>query len=400
MKKLISTVFTVLMFVSVTQAQKVPATKAWDPAKLSKVRSEIRDAKYAEAYEALIKAADKELKKEPFSVMDKEMVPPSGDKHDYLSMGPYWWPNPDTPDGLPYIRKDGQRNPEINKLDAQPKSRMISHTVTFALAWYFSKDMKYADKAALLLDTWFLDPKTRMNPNLEYAQFIPGRSEGRGIGIIDTYDFVHLVDAIELVNGSGALSKKQYEGLKKWFSDFETWLVESKNGQDESKERNNHGLAYDVQLAAIAMFTGNKDLYTKVLNEFPAKRIYTQVEPDGSQPLELARTLAYSYSRFNIKHMLDMSELGRRAGINLLDSVSEDGRSIEKAVDFLLPYIGKEDEWPYLQIKDWDKIDAEMGWLLRRMAIMTGDMKYEELRKEFNFNSLKDRENLLFSLEK
>ena len=36
----------------------------------------------------------------------KKLVAPSGDKHDYISVGTYWWPNPDTSDGLPYIRRD------------------------------------------------------------------------------------------------------------------------------------------------------------------------------------------------------------------------------------------------------------------------------------------------------
>lgn len=399
MRKNILILFVSLLAVSVSFSQEIPNVRAWNPEKLYRVRKEIRDAKYRSAYEELIKEAEKEMKKGPYSVMEKTMVPPSGDKHDYVSMGPYWWPNPDTADGLPYIRKDGQRNPELSDLDAPKKSRMMNSTQTLALAWYFSNDIKYADKAAEIISAWFLDAKTKMNPNLNFGQYIPGRSDGRGVGLIETYDFVHLLDAIELLRMSGAISKKEYEKLKSWFSEFETWMVESKNGKDERNAKNNHGLAYDVQLTAIAMFTGNKELYTELLNDFSEKRIYKQIEPDGSQPLELERTLAYSYSRFNIKHMLDMVELGNRVGINLLDSISPDGRSIAKAVEFLLPYIGKKDEWPYQQIRDWERMDKEICWLLRRMAVGTSDMLYEEKRKDFNFTTSKDRENLLYSLE-
>lgn len=56
--------------------------------------------------------------------MDKTLVAASGNKHDYYSFPPYWWPNPDTQDGLPYIRKDGQTNPDANS-DATDKNRLV-----------------------------------------------------------------------------------------------------------------------------------------------------------------------------------------------------------------------------------------------------------------------------------
>jgi Alginate lyase len=51
------------------------------------------------------------LELEPPTVVRKQTLPPSGDIHDYLSMAPYWWPNPDTPDGLPWVQRDGDVNP-------------------------------------------------------------------------------------------------------------------------------------------------------------------------------------------------------------------------------------------------------------------------------------------------
>ncbi len=67
------------------------------------------------ALEQLVEKANAVLKAGTvYSVMQKTQLPPSGNKHDYMSQGPYWWPDPSKPDGKPYIRKDGQRNPEIN----------------------------------------------------------------------------------------------------------------------------------------------------------------------------------------------------------------------------------------------------------------------------------------------
>jgi hypothetical protein len=39
----------------------------------------------------LLKGADGYLPESPSSVVEKTQLPPSGDKHDYLSLSKYWW---------------------------------------------------------------------------------------------------------------------------------------------------------------------------------------------------------------------------------------------------------------------------------------------------------------------
>lgn len=119
------------------------------------------------AFGKLIVETDRALEEGVYSVTHKDMVPASGSRHDYMSMGPYWWPDPDKSDGLPYIRRDGEVNPERNDLDSRRESRMINSVRTLSLAWYFSDNNKFADKAAELLDVWFLNPETLMNPHLK-----------------------------------------------------------------------------------------------------------------------------------------------------------------------------------------------------------------------------------------
>src|SRR4051812_15952667 len=203
---------------------------------------------FTAALAQLEREAQQELSVGPFSVLNKDYTPPSGDKHDYMSQAPYFWPDPSSTDGLPYIRRDGERNPEINKYrNHGDMSRMMNTVHVLALAYYFTGNEKYAVKAGSLLRAWFLDPQTGMNPNLQYAQAIPGINTGRGIGLIETAALPRVVDAIGLLQGSGSWTEADQRGMEKWLGTFLTWMLESKNGRDESAAKNNHGTMYDVQ---------------------------------------------------------------------------------------------------------------------------------------------------------
>ncbi len=182
---------------------------AWDKAQLQKIKSQIKRDSYAPAYRKLLREAEGELGKKPYSVTQKAGVAPSGDKHDYVSLSRYWWPNPDTPDRLPYIYKDGQSNPELNEYDRNTLGNMARSVSTLSLAYYYSGQEKYAQKAVEMLRAWFLDADTRMNPHLEYAQFIPGRnnSKGRPEGLIDSYSYVEMLNSLPLLQGSKSYTR-------------------------------------------------------------------------------------------------------------------------------------------------------------------------------------------------
>jgi hypothetical protein len=302
---------------------------------------------------AVREAADRALKAGPFSVMDKDAVPPSGDKHDYMSQGPYWWPNPKTANGLPYVRRDGERNPEITKItDHDHREAMQRASRSLALAFYLTGNETYAERAALLLRTWFLDPATRMNPNLNFGQGIPGINTGRGTGIIDTAGLVDVVDTVGLLAGSRSWAAKDQKGMEKWFADYLSWLQHSSNGRDEAAAKNNHGSFYDVQVADFALFVGQRELARAVVKESEQKRLAQQVNPDGSQPLELARTRSFSYSVFNLRALMSLAELGKHLNLDLWHFHTHDGRSIQRALDFLLPYATGNKPWQHQQISD------------------------------------------------
>jgi len=256
----------VLLIVVPTLAQRVsrrasvslPRVFLLDAKQLQETRQRIHqgDQSLAQAWAKLEGEAQQALSAGPFSVTSKGATPPSGDKRDYMSQAPYFWPDPKSPNGLPYIRRDGERNPEINKItDHRTMDQMVDAVQTLALCYYFKGDEAYATKAVQLLRTFFLDEKTRMNPNLQYAQFIPGVNTGRGIGLIETRGLSQVVDAIGLLAHSKALTEADLRGLTDWFAKFLDWMLESKNGRDEAAAKNNHGTYYDVQTASFLSFS-------------------------------------------------------------------------------------------------------------------------------------------------
>ena len=334
--------------------------------------------------------ARKALSQEPTSVVSKATTPPSGDKHDYMSQAPYFWADPTKPNGLPYIRRDGERNPEINKIsDHHTMDLMVAATRTLALAYYLNGDEEYAAKAAQLLRAWFLDPPTRMNPNLQYAQAIPGVNTGRGIGLIETRGMADVVDSIGLLAGAKAWTSADQRGLEDWFGKFLQWMFESKNGRDEAAAKNNHGTYYDVQTASFALFLGKRDLAKQILETAKQKRIATQIEPDGRQPLELVRTKAWGYSNGNLDGLMLLAQLGESLGLDLWNYHTKDGRSIRRALEYLYPFAIGEKKWTDQQLGEWPP--QMLFPLMRRAAARYKDEKFKAMMLKIPALEVSDR---------
>lgn len=352
-----------------TTTDGAPRVFLLDGQELHAARERLRagDEKLKAALRGIERDGRAAMKAGPFTVTSDDRVPPSGDKHDYMSQAPYWWPDKSKPDGLPYVQRDGVRNPDIYKLtDAAHLKQLAAAVETLGVAYYFTGDEAFAERAALLLRTWFLDEATRMNPHLQFAQGIPGVNTGRGIGIIETAYLIYVVDAVGLLHGSKHWTGDDERGMRDWFAAYLKWMLESSHGKDEAAAKNNHGTFYDVQAASFALFAGDAERARGILEAVPAKRIATQVEPDGRQPHELRRTKAWSYSCMNARGLVLLGRLGEHVGVDLWRFQTPDGRSIRKAVEFLAPFAAGEKQWPYEQINGF-RPDAGIT-LLRRAA--------------------------------
>jgi hypothetical protein len=342
----------------------------------------------------LLADANDSLDEKPSSVMDKTQIPPSGDKHDYISQAPYFWRDTNSTD-TKYVVHDGQRNPESGKdSDAGNFAGICYDSHTLALAYYFSGDEKYAAKAAEFIRAWFLNPATRMNPNLKYGQGIPGKVEGRAAGLITARCLADLVDAVGFLAGSKNWTTNDQQQMVAWAGDYFQWLTTSAIGLDEDGAANNHGTFYDVQAVSLALFLGKTDFAREKLLAAREKRIAKEIEPDGKMPKELKRTLSFQYSTFNLQAEMDLAALGRSAGVDLWHYQTADGRSILKAAEFMAPYADPGRTWPYQQIKRPNR--RELGQLLLRAAAEFPDSNIKDALKFFRPGDFSDDTGRLY----
>jgi hypothetical protein len=353
-----------------------------DSAHVARVRDSLRrgESQFTSALAALEKDANGALAVAPVSVMDKGVTPPSGDKHDYMSQAPYWWPNPSKPGGRPYVLKDGERNPEIDRLtDRTNLGRLETAVSSLALAFHLTGREDYAQHAAQLVRVWFLDPATRMNPNLRFGQGIPGRTEGRSAGIIETRFLPEIIDGMTLLQGSSAWTTADDRALKDWMRGYLTWLLDSPLGREELRRGNNQETWADVQVVALALFTGQTGLARQTLEDVRVD-IAGEFEPDGRQPREIVRTRAWDYSIFDLNAFLHLAALGERVGVDLWNHSTADGRSLRKGVDYLVPFATGEKPFPYEQITGFRP--SELHTVLRRAAAGWNEPRYRQIAEQ------------------
>lgn len=330
----------------------------WDAGRLAAVKASLAkgdsDKEAAQAAEVLRKEAELALARKPGSVMDKEVVPPSGDKHDYTSYSIYWWPDPTKRGGVPFVRRDGRSNwKQRAKGDRDRFKTMVEDVEALALARHLFGEKKYGEQAVRVLRTWFLDPETRMNPHLRYAQAVVGLAEGRGAGVIDARGFVEMLDAVVLLRRDGVLSEPDAKQLEHWFTAYLKWVLSSKQGRDERDAENNHGAWYAAQVARVALFVGDVDTARTLLEDVRNRRLAASIEPDGSQPEELERTRSLHYSLFELAAFAYVARMGEALGIDLWTYQADGRGSIEKGLLFAAPFVLDQKAWKYEQLEPY-----------------------------------------------
>lgn len=334
------------------------------------------DTFFKEALDELVIDATNELLVTANPVTNKSTTPPSGNKHDYMSIAPYWWPNPDTANGLPWIRKDGHVNPMTrgDDTDQLRTSKFFDAVELLSLAYYFTGDTSFSDKAKSLIQIWLLDSATKMNPNINFGQAVPGVNEGRPAGVIEWEGISAIVMAMQILERDGLVTDTYKANVKAWLDSYYTWLTTNQIGVDEGNTTNNHANWYDYQAIGIAMYLDKIDA-AKAHAARHKTRIGEQIEPDGSMPEELGRTKSINYCSMNTIAFNEVSVMAKKVGVDTWNYTTADGRSLQKALAFLKPYVLKEKTWTWEQITTGGAdaaLESTMKPMFSRVSTMQG----------------------------
>ena len=319
-----------------------------DKENLDQIKTKIdrQDPFVMPAYQTLISKAEKALSMGRLSVVDKSLTPPSQDKHDYMSLGPYFWPNPKTKDGYPYIRRDGKVNPNaLIDSDSPRLVRLANALETLALAYYYTNNTKYAQRAVEMIQIWFINDTTKMNPHLKYAQGIPGTVPGRALGILDGRHFVRILDSITLIENSNLLSSKDLEVIKQWVKDYQNWLLNGEYAYEESHRPNNHGTFYDYQVVGYALYLEQPKKAKELLTNAQYIRLGSHIGSKGQNFHELERTRPLHYSLFDLEAMIGLALYSDHYDDVNFWTFTINQTSLKKAIDYVIKYKNNRDMW-------------------------------------------------------
>lgn len=292
----------------------------------------------------------------------------AGTAHDFYSEGDYWWPDPENPSG-PYLRKDGLTNPENFTKHRELMVRFSQISGAMASAYLITKNERYVKQLMPHLKAWFVNPKTRMNPNLLYAQAIKGVATGRGIGIIDTIHLMEVALAVKTIETSKSVSQTDIAAIKSWFSSYLEWLTTHPFGIAERDNGNNHSVCWAMQVAVFAKLVNNQELLAYCSTFYKNTLLPNQMAANGSFPLELARTKPYGYSIFNLDAMATLCQILSSKEENMFAFQTSDGRSLALGLAFLFPYLKNKSEWLYQKdVMFWE------DWPVRQPSLLFGGL--------------------------
>lgn len=313
----------------------------------------------------VVHAAEAALPNAPRTLTSVRNPRSAGGPHDFSSEGDYWWPDPKKPGG-PYIRRDGLTNPDNFTAHRSLMFALARDVGALTAAYDLTGDERFAAAAVRHLRVWFVDPATRMNPNLLYAQSISGVATGRGIGIIDTLHLAEVALGVEALRGSASLTAADDAALTGWFRDYLHWMRTHPYGLDEMRQENNHGTCWVLQAACFARLTRDQAVLAECRERFKTV-LLAQMDADGSYPRELARTKPYGYAIFNLDVMAATAVVLSTSGEDLMRYALPDGRSMLRAVAWLAPYLADKAKWPKApDVMYWN------DWPIRQPALLFG----------------------------
>lgn len=288
----------------------------------------------------------------------------SGNKHNLEGIAPYFWEKK-VNGKVQWIAYDGKINPAISKYDNNKIYELETRLRTLSIAYFLSGKSEYFNAYIKQINAWFISSKTKMYPNFDYAQLIPGKNNKKGEpgGLIEAYALNGILESYRLLNSCKHINKRIDKSMKQWFSALALWMTTSENGIAESKTHNNHSIVYYENLINISIFINNDYLLKQALDGL-SYAINDQIDENGHQKNELIRAAAYDYSVYNLTHIIDACIIAKNAGY---DIYSIHSKKIERAASFLLRYANENKKFPFGNVmsKDYRSIRVQCNRLLR-----------------------------------
>jgi hypothetical protein len=296
--------------------------------------------------------AEKRFKEGPWSVTTERPPGIAIDVHDFYSEAPYWWPQDGDPKA-PFVRRDGQTNPNRFVANKNALVAMSDAVFTLGTAAYLLDEPRYAQRAARDINAWFINPRTRMNPNLDFSQAIRNFNNGRGAGVIDGRAFIRAIQGMEFLAQTGSWDSKDQALVKKWFQDYLHWLTTSESASNEKHTGDNHASWWTAQVAAIATFVEDAAQEQASFTYYRDHIFPRQIKSDGSAPREEARTRSLWYSAFNLEALATTCRIAQTQGIDLWTARGKGGATISTSIEYLQPFLSDPRKWTKDQIAEF-----------------------------------------------
>jgi len=289
------------------------------------------------------------LTKPPATITSIPAPRSPGTPHDYYSEAEDYWPDPVRPGG-PYVhRSTGPPNPDAFTAHRDALLLLCIYVPALTAAFVLTKEPRYAQHALAHLRAWFIEPATRMSPELAHAQTILPAKAGRFEGVVEAVHLAEVAQCFSFLANSDALAGADLAALRQWFGSYLEWLTGSRLAGLARDSKSHHGSSWLLQAAAMARLgpaTADRPLGT-LRHQYQSSTIRAQILADGSFPHELTTANPYRNSLFNLDMLSGVCLLLSTRFEKVWDYELQDGPGMRSAIARHYPFILNRNAWPY-----------------------------------------------------
>lgn len=157
-------------------------------------------------------------------------------------------------------------------IDSEQVGRIVEETTVLGLAYFLTGNAEYAEYAAQLVRSTFLNANTQMAPQA----LLRANSHVRA-------HLYQLLDAIKMVQSY--LEDEEAPMLRAWFTDYLNFL--DPTGREMIISNNYTGLYFDIEDMAVSNFVGDEGRQAQIWKR-SLERLAQQIAEDDSMPQELS----------------------------------------------------------------------------------------------------------------